>query len=108
MPSGKWTVRGAEKFTPSGPVGYVARANQTCDRVNTDEPHAIAPVLMSPVTVVVVFLVWIAASVPIALLTGRALSGRRPTFSLAGGVLLAVVLAVALGFASTGLALPTP
>jgi hypothetical protein len=60
------------------------------------------------VTVVVLMLVWIAASVPIALLAGRALSGRRPTLSLARGVLIAVVLAVALGVASTGLALPTP
>ena len=58
-------------------------------------------------TVVVLFLAWIAASVPIALLTGRALSGRRPTLSIAGCALI-VVLAVALSLASSGLALPTP
>jgi hypothetical protein len=48
------------------------------------------------VTLFVLLLAWIAASVPIALVTGRALSGRSPTLPIAGGAVVAVLLAVAL------------
>ena len=58
---------------------------------------------------VVLSLAWIAASVPVALLTGRALSGRRPTLPMAGGAVAAVSLAVALSLAASSvLAIPTP
>jgi hypothetical protein len=52
---------------------------------------------------------WIAASVPIALVTGRALGGRPLTLPVAAGAVAAFGIAVALSLdASSVLAIPTP
>jgi hypothetical protein len=61
------------------------------------------------VTVVALLLAWIAASVPIALLTGRALGGRPPTLAIAGGAVATVSVAVALSLGALSVvAIPTP